>query len=188
MSLVGYARVSSVGQKLDAQIKKLQEAGCEEIYQEKISGIDQNRPALKDCLNYLRKGDTLVITKLDRLARSAIHLGQLVERFQKEKINFIVLDQNIDTTTPTGKLMFHMLSAFAEFENNLRRERQQDGIKSALNKGIKFGRKPKLSKSAIQQVKQDRASGKTVAEIQKTYNIGRATVYRALEGSKTCQS
>lgn len=180
MSLIGYARVSSVGQKLDIQIKKLKEAGCQKIYQEKISGLNQNRPALKECLNYLREEDTLVITKLDRLARSAVHLGQLVEHFQKEQINFIVLDQNIDTTTPTGKLMFHMLSAFAEFENNLRRERQQDGIKSAIDKGVKFGRKPKLSKSAIEEIKADRKNGKSVSEIQETYNIGRATVYRAL--------
>ena len=180
MSLVGYARVSSVGQNLDVQLQKLKAAGCKEIFQEKISGLDQNRPALKECLKYLRKGDTLVITKLDRLARSAIHLGQLVESFQKEKVNFIVLDQNIDTSTPTGKLMFHMLSAFAEFENNLRRERQQDGIKSVLDKGVKFGRKHKLSKEQIQSMIKDKENGLSVNQLVAKYEIGKTSVYRLI--------
>ena len=184
MEKVGYARVSSVGQNLDTQVAKLKEVGCSEIYQEKISGIDQNRPALKACLNYLRAGDTLFVTKLDRLARSAVDLGKLAERFDKEDIGFVVLDQNIDTTTPTGKLLFHMLSAFAEFENNLRKERQADGIKNALNKGVKFGRPPKLNESLYRAIYADRENGISINELSSKYQLGQATIYRAIKKAK----
>ncbi|MCF6766769.1 recombinase family protein [Thiotrichales bacterium 19S11-10] len=98
--LVGYARVSSSGQNLDVQLEKLKKYGCDEIYQEKISGVNQNRPELIKCLDYVRKGDTLVITKLDRMARSALHLGQIVEKLKKKNVNFVVIDQHIDTSSP----------------------------------------------------------------------------------------
>ena len=180
MEKVGYARVSSVGQNLDTQVAKLQAAGCSGIYQEKISGLDQNRPALKECLNYIRKGDTLVITKLDRLARSAVDLGKLVERFEKDNIGFVVLDQNIDTTTPTGKLLFHMLSAFAEFENNLRKERQADGIKNALDNGVKFGRPLKLNTQLCKAIFEDRQNGRSISDLCDKYQLGQASIFRAL--------
>ena len=134
--LVGYARVSSSGQSLDVQIDKLTQFGCQKIYKEKLTGMDQNRPALLQCLDYVREGDTLVITKLDRMARSALHLGQIAEKLETKKVNFIVLDQNIDTSTPHGKLMFNMLASFAEFENGIRKERQAEGIKKAIQKGL----------------------------------------------------
>ncbi len=188
MEKVGYARVSSVGQNLDTQVAKLKEAGCSTIYQEKISGLDQNRPTLKECLNYLRKGDTLVITKLDRLARSAVDLGKLVERFDKENIGFVVLDQNIDTTTPTGKLLFHMLSAFAEFENNLRKERQVDGIKNALNNGVKFGRPPKLNTKLCKAIFEDRQNGRSISELCDKYQLGQASIFRALRKMQKSKS
>ncbi|PJN44271.1 recombinase family protein, partial [Vibrio parahaemolyticus] len=95
MEKVGYARVSSTGQSLDVQLEKLNQAGCQRIYQEKRSGRTSNRPEFQACMNYLREGDTLVITRLDRLARSVVHLAQLAKRFDKEKINLIVIDQNI---------------------------------------------------------------------------------------------
>lgn len=122
MSRIGYARVSSTGQSLEVQQAKLNKAQCDRIYQEKRSGRTAERPEFQACMNYLREGDTLVITRLDRLARSVVHLAQLAERFQEEGIDLIVLDQNIDTGTSTGRLMFNMLASIAEFENDLRTE------------------------------------------------------------------
>ena len=119
---IGYARVSSVGQNLDTQLNKLSEYGCDKIYKEKISGLEQNRPALISCLDYVRAGDTVVVTRLDRVARSALHLGQIVDLLENKEVNFVVIDQNIDTKSSQGKLMFHMLASFAEFEQSLRKE------------------------------------------------------------------
>ncbi|WP_235998628.1 recombinase family protein [Cysteiniphilum marinum] len=175
--LVGYARVSSSGQSLDVQLGKLKKYGCHKIYKEKISGVDQNRPQLLACLDYIREGDTLVITRLDRMARSSLHLGQIVNKLEKKQANFIVLDQQIDTTTSHGKLMFHMLSAFAEFENQLRKERQIDGINKAQENGVKFGRKFKLTRDKVKQIRESLDSEKSVSDILKEFNISRSTYY-----------
>ncbi|HHY0626015.1 TPA: recombinase family protein [Vibrio parahaemolyticus] len=130
---------------MDVQLEKLNHVGCQRIYQEKRSGRTSNRPEFQSCMNYLREGDTLVITRLDRLARSVVHLAQLAKRFEQEKINLIVIDQNIDTSTSTGRLMFNMLASIAEFENDLRTERQAEGIAKAKENGVKFGRPAKLN-------------------------------------------
>ncbi|MCF6768350.1 recombinase family protein [Thiotrichales bacterium 19S11-10] len=180
--LVGYARVSSSGQNLDVQLEKLKKYGCDEIYQEKISGVNQNRPELIKCLDYVRKGDTLVITKLDRMARSALHLGQIVEKLKKKNVNFVVIDQHIDTSSPQGKLMFHMLSGFAEFENEIRKERQVEGIKNALKKGIDFGRPMKITKKVAQKILKASESDMTVKEILKKFSIARSTYYLIKNG------
>ena len=150
---IGYARVSSVGQNLDTQLSKLSEYGCDKIYKEKISGLEQNRPELISCLDYVRAGDTIVVTRLDRVARSALHLGQIVDLLESKDVNFVVIDQNIDTKSPQGKLMFHMLASFAEFEQSLRKERQIDGIKQAKINGVKFGRPCTLTNEIILNVK-----------------------------------
>ncbi|WP_150464743.1 recombinase family protein [Francisella sp. XLW-1] len=181
MSLVGYARVSSTGQKLDVQVEKLKKAGCKKIFKEKITGVDQQRPALKECLNYLREHDTLVITKLDRLARSNVHLNQIVTTLEEDSISLYILDQKIDLSTPTGRLMFQMLSVFAEFENNIRKERQADGIKKALANNIKFGVKPKFKHKDLEKMKQDRESGMLVKDILEKYNISKASFYRLIK-------
>ena len=118
MPKIGYARVSSMGQSLEVQLEKLNKVNCDRIYQEKRSGRTADRPELKSCINYLREGDTLIITRLDRLARSVVHLAQLAKRFEEEKIDLVVIDQNIDTSTSTGRLMFNMLASIAEFEND----------------------------------------------------------------------
>ena len=178
MSLVGYARVSSTGQKLDVQLEKLKEAGCKKIFKEKITGVDQNRPALLECLNYLREGDTLVITKLDRLARSNMHLNKIVNDLEADSISLYILYQNIDLSTPTGKLMFQMLSVFAEFENNIRKERQADGIKKALAKNVKFGVRPKFKHEDLESMKQDRENGLLVKDIMNKYGISKASFYQ----------
>jgi len=180
MTLIGYARVSSTGQKLDIQQDKLKQAGCQRVFKETQSGIDQTRPELKACLDYLREGDTLVITRLDRLARSATHLGAIVEQLQKQQINFIVLDQQIDTSQPMGRLMFQMLASFAEFEWAIRKERQVEGIAKAKQRGVQLGRKVKLTQAVKQAIRQQRTDGKTIAKLMKAHGLSKASIYRAL--------
>lgn len=178
MSIVGYARVSSTGQSLEVQRSKL--SHCDKIFEEKRSGTTATRPALQECLNYLRDGDTLVITKLDRLARSTFHLTQIAEQLKQDGIELIVTDQCIDTSTPTGKLLFNMLGAIAEFENEIRRERQLDGIKAAKGRGVKFGAKAKLSPDQVVEMRQKRADGILIKDLMHQYNISKASVYRLL--------
>jgi|TARA_R110001606_G_scaffold397294_2_gene573360 DNA invertase Pin-like site-specific DNA recombinase len=177
MSQVGYARVSSAGQSLDVQLKKL--AGCDKIFKEKTSGATATRPQLAEALNYVRSGDTLVITKLDRLARSTLHLTNIADKLKSQGVELVVIDQAIDTSTPTGKLLFNMLASIAEFETEIRRERQLDGISLAQNKGVKFGAKAKLSDAEIEQMKEDRLL-MTVPELMSKYKLSKSSVYRLL--------
>ena len=137
MALVGYARVSSVGQSLAVQRDKLQH--CEKIFKEKKSGASGSRPRLKACLEYVREGDSLVVTRLDRLARSTLHLCQIADQLRQKKVHLQVLDQNINTGDATGRLLFNMLGTIAQFETEIRAERQMDGIQKAKEKGVKFG-------------------------------------------------
>ncbi|MBE3902367.1 recombinase family protein [Vibrio parahaemolyticus] len=185
MEKVGYARVSSTGQSLNVQLEKLNQTGCQRIYQEKRSGRTSNRPEFQACMNYLREGDTLVITRLDRLARSVVHLAQLAKRFDKEKINLIVIDQNIDTSTSTGRLMFNMLASIAEFENDLRTERQAEGIAKAKENGVKFGRPAKLNAQICDAIHDRRTEGATIGQLSKEFELGEATIYRALKMAVT---
>lgn len=182
MTLVGYARVSSLGQSLDVQLDKLKAAGCEQIFQEKRSGVDTNRPKLKECLKYLRKDDTLLITRIDRLARSTTDLHRIVSDLTKDGVLFKVIDQpTIETVTSSGKLMFAVLAAIAEFENDIRSERQMDGIKRAKEKGIRFGRKTLITDEVKSQVRLMRSEGKLVREIMEVMGLSKASVYRALK-------
>lgn len=180
MSAIGYARVSSVGQSLDVQLEKLNDFGCNKIYQEKKSGTTANRPELKSCLSYLREGDTLIITKLDRLARSTFHLTQIANDLSKRDIELHVIDQKIDTSTPTGKLLFNMLASISEFETEIRKERQLEGIEKAKSKGIKFGAKPKLTDEQVVQLREDRRSGILIKNLMSKYNLSKDSVYRLL--------
>lgn len=181
MAAIGYIRVSSTGQKLQVQQDKLKAYGCERIFQEKLSGTTAQRPQLQECLRYLREGDTLVITKLDRLARSTLHLHQIVDDLQSRGVQFVVTDQQIDTSTPTGKLMFTMLSAIAEFETALRHERQMEGIEKAKNNGVQFGPKAKLDDSQIDELKTKREAGVLIKDLMKEYGLSKASVYRYLK-------
>jgi DNA invertase Pin-like site-specific DNA recombinase len=180
MAIVGYARVSSVGQSLDVQLSKLSEHGCNKIYQEKRSGTTADRPELKACLDYVRDGDVLVITKLDRLARSTFHLTQLADQLSNKGVELVVIDQHIDTSTPTGKLLFNMLASIAEFETEIRKERQLEGISKAKENGVKFGAKAKLTDAQIEQMKVDRTDGVLIKDLMKTYSLSKASVYRLL--------
>ncbi len=184
MPRIGYARVSSTGQSLEVQLEKLAQAQCDRIYQEKRSGTTADRPEFQSCMNYLREGDTLIITRLDRLARSVVHLTQLAKRFQRESIDLLVLDQNIDTSTSTGKLLFNMLASIAEFENDLRTERQAEGIAKAREHGVKFGRPPKVTDTIKQEIYSRRLAGATIGQLAKEFRLGEATIYRAINAVK----
>lgn len=184
MTRVGYARVSSTGQSLAIQLEKLTNANCTKIFQEKLSGSTAQRPQFKICMEYLREGDCLVITRLDRLARSVLDLSKILSRFEKEGINLCVLDQSIDTSTSSGKLLFNMLAAVAEFENALRRERQAEGIEKAKANKVKFGRRSKLTDDLIAKIATDKASGVPMSELKTRYQLSHATLYRAIDAHK----
>jgi DNA invertase Pin-like site-specific DNA recombinase len=143
MALVGYARVSSVGQSLDVQLDKL--IHCDKIFQEKTLGTSGARPRLKACLEYLRAGDTLVVTCLDRLARSTLHLCRIGHELEHKLVNLHILDQHIDTRDASGRLVFKMLGAIGQFETEIRAERQMDGIAKAKTRGVRFGPKKLLT-------------------------------------------
>lgn len=146
MSLIGYARCSTIDQKLDLQTDALKAAGCEKIFVEKASGGDRERPQLRKALAYVREGDVMVCWKLDRLARSIFHLLEIIEGLKGRKIGFKSLKDDIDTTTATGKLMFHVFAAFAEFERNIIRERTMAGLAAARARGRVGGRPKGLRK------------------------------------------
>lgn len=180
---VGYARVSSVGQSLDVQMEKLTNAGCARIFAEKKSGrVSENRPQLQACLAYVREGDTLVISRLDRMARSVLDLAKIADALEKKGVALRVLDQSIDTSTSEGRLMFGLLGAFAQFEADIRAERQLDGISLAKQKGVRFGRKAVLTdeqKATIRRLSTE--ENFSVGQLQSKFQVGRATIYRALQ-------
>lgn len=180
MAKIGYARVSSIGQSLDVQIDKLTEYGCDKIYQEKKTGTTADRSELKAVLDYVRDGDYLVITKLDRLARSTFHLTQIADGLKNKNVELIVLDQNIDTSSPTGKLLFNVLASIAEFETEIRKERQLEGIEKAKSKGVQFGRKAKLTDAQILDMKKKRADGMLIKDVMAEFGLSKASVYRLI--------
>jgi DNA invertase Pin-like site-specific DNA recombinase len=183
MALVGYARVSSVGQHLDVQLDKLQH--CDKIFQEKTSGASGQRPRLHTCLEYVREGDTLVVTRLDRLARSTWHLCQIVQALERKQVSLHVLDQQIDTSDATGRLLFHMLGAIAQFETEIRAERQMDGIQNAKERGVHFGRKKTLTPAQVTALRHRRAHGDLIKTLMQDYGLSKASVYRYLGAHDT---
>lgn len=180
MAKVGYARVSTVGQSLDVQLDTLNKFGCEKIYQEKRSGTTADREELKSVLDYVRDGDSLVITKLDRLARSTFDLTQIAEGLKQKNVELVVTDQNIDTSTSTGKLLFNMLASIAEFETEIRKERQVEGIAKAKGRGVKFGAKAKLTNKQVEIMRQKRSDGVLIKDLMQEYRLSKASVYRLL--------
>ncbi len=179
MAKIGYARVSSYGQSLDVQLEKL--SSCDRIFQEKQSArTTETRDQLALCLDYVRDGDALVITKLDRLARSTRDLLNILNKLDQKQVKLHVIDQQIDTSTPAGMLLVTMLGAIAAFENDLRKERQADGIALAKRRGVQFGRKAALSHEQILELQQLRSSGTKIGDLMKLYQVSKASVYRAL--------
>ena len=177
--LVGYARVSSVGQSLELQRGQLQAAGCEKLFEEKRSGrTAADRPQLQAALEFVREGDTLVVTRLDRLARSITDLRQMVDGLAAKGVGFRCLQQGaLDTTRSDGKLLLNILGSFAEFEADIRRERQMEGIAKAKAAGIYKGRKPSVD---VARVRELREAGMGPSAIAKELKVGRTSVYRAL--------
>jgi DNA invertase Pin-like site-specific DNA recombinase len=188
MIRVGYARVSTLEQHLDVQLAKLTEAGCDPIFQEKRSGTDDKRPVLAECLRYVRSGEALVITRLDRLARSLHHLCTIARSLEQRRVHLVVLDQQIDTSTPSGELHFHMLGAIAQFENRLRHERQMEGIAAAKVRGVQFGRQPALTPAQVVELHQRRAEGVLIKTLMQDYHLSKAALYRYLAQHQPSQA
>ena len=182
MAIIAYIRVSSTGQSLDVQRQLMDEFGVDKVFAEKVSGTTQNRPKLQECLQYVREGDTLVITKLDRLARSVSHLHQIVDDLSSRGVGFKVLQQNIDTTTKEGRLMFSVLSALAQFENELRKERCEEGRQAAVNRGVRFGAPKKLNDEQVVEMRKKREDGVMIKDLMKEYGLSKASVYRLMAG------
>lgn len=179
---IGYARVSSYGQSLEVQKEKLQQESCDEIFEEKISALSQKRNELETALRTLREGDVLVVTKLDRLARSMQDLLIISKRIQKKQAQLKVLDQSIDTTTSEGRLMFNIIGSFAEFENDIRRSRQMEGIKKALEKGVSFGRKAILTSDQENDIKRLREEEHfSLPQLANKYAVSHMTIHRVLK-------
>ena len=176
---VGYARVSSEGQSLDIQLEALKAEGCEKVFAEKKSGRSaKDRIELANALEFVREGDTLIVTRLDRLARSVIDLHRTIERLTDKKVEFRCLNQSgVDTDSSTGKLMLSILGAVAQFENDIRKERQAEGIAKARAAGKYQGRKPKINPTRVKEL---HARGLGASAIAREMGIGRASVYRAL--------
>jgi DNA invertase Pin-like site-specific DNA recombinase len=182
---IGYARVSTADQHLRMQEDALKSAGCEEIYTDVISGVKSQRQGLDQAMGYLREGDTLVVWKLDRLGRSIQHLIQTITTLMDKKIGFKSLQENIDTSTSGGKLIFHIFSALAEFERDLIQERTQAGLKAARARGKMGGRPPLLDTRQINRMMEMYDEQKnTVAEICKIYNISRPSFYNYLNNRR----
>ncbi|MDP9390211.1 MAG: recombinase family protein [Actinomycetota bacterium] len=182
MALVGYARVSTRDQHPEAQVDALRAAGCEQVFTEHTSGTLARRPALDKALRYLRAGDTLVITKLDRLGRSVRNLKKVAELLHERQVGLRALSQGIDTTTPGGRLFFHMLATIAEFEHDLIVERTHDGLTAARARGRKGGPKPKMTPHRITQARALYDAGElTVQEVADLLGVSRPTIYRHLD-------
>ena len=182
--LIGYARTSTQDQKysLDAQVEELTEAGCERCYQEEVSSVDAKRPELEKALDYIRKGDILVVKKLDRLARSVADTVKIQERLAAKEAGLKILDMDIDTSTPSGRLQFNLFAAIAQFEREVMLERQKVGIARAKAEGKYTGRQP-IPPKKQKQIK-DLAATTTMTrqKIADEVGCGVATVYRILKG------
>jgi DNA invertase Pin-like site-specific DNA recombinase len=178
MSNVGYARVSSTGQDLEIQLAALKAAGCDVIRSEKRSGTStEGRAELRTILDFLRKGDVLTVTRIDRLARSIADLAVIVRELESKGAALKAIEQPIDTSTAAGRAFLQMLGVFAEFETAIRRERQLEGIEAAKAKGVYKGRPASIEAADVAALK---AEGLGATEIAKRLGIGRASVYRVL--------
>ena len=181
MASIGYARVSTSGQHLDSQLAAL--SGCEKIFQEKISGAKDDRPELHAMLEWVREGDTVHVTKLDRLARNTRHLLEVSEYLQRKGVALNILNIGINTATPTGKLMLTMIGAIATFEREMMLERQREGIRLAKAAGAYAGRKP-TARAQAARVMELIGQGKTKQAVADELKIGVASVYRIMKAEK----
>ncbi len=189
LMLIGYARVSTLDQNLDLQRDALHKSGCEKIYTDTISGAKAQRPGLAECLSYARRGDTVVVWKLDRLGRSLKNLIEITGQLEGQGIGLKSLQESIDTSTPGGKLVFHVFGALAEFERDLIRERTNAGLTAARARGRKGGRKPALdAKKKEIALALHQNPNLSVSEICRTLGVSRATFYRSMAVKGTDQN
>jgi DNA invertase Pin-like site-specific DNA recombinase len=179
--LIGYARVSTQEQTLNLQRDALEKAGCTKIFTDTASGAKSERKGLDEALSYVRKGDTLVVWRLDRLGRSLPHLITTMTDLEEQGIGFKSLTENIDTTTSGGKLIFHIFGALAEFERNLIRERTQAGLTAARARGKKGGRPKALTQRQLGIARELYEKRHPIAEICRTLKISKATLYRSIK-------
>lgn len=181
----GYARVSTKDQNLDLQINALKKDGCHpsDIFVEKISSRKKERPVFKELLSKLEADDTLIIWKLDRIGRSLRELVEIMDELNKRGIHLKTLTGNliIDTSTAQGKLMYNITAAFAEYERDINKERVTAGLEAAIERGVKLGRKAKLTEEEVNKIRQMRKAGISIKEITEYFNIGRTTYYRYTE-------
>lgn len=183
---IGYARVSTDDQDLALQLDALERAGCQTVYQEKASGKNAERPELNQCIKALRPGDTLVVWRMDRLSRSLSDLVHTITDLEKRNVGFESLTEKIETLSATGKLMFHVIGAMAEFERNLIRERTQAGLVAARARGRVGGRRRKLDEQQKKEIKALlRDPSISVTEIAQRYGVSRTTIYRNVEVKKS---
>lgn len=179
MAILGYARVSTDGQSLDAQIEQLKAAKCQKIYREKLSGARTERAELRKLMASMRKGDTLLVTRLDRLARSTRDLLNILAAVAENGGTFRSLgDAWADTTTPHGRLMLTVLGGLAEFERELIKARTGEGRARAKERGVKMGRKLKLTNHQIREALDRREAGETLSDIGRSYNVSHSTISR----------
>ena len=183
--LIGYARTSKADQNIDLQTDELKKAGCEKIFIDRISGTKEQRPELNECIKYLRTGDKLVIWRFDRLGRSLKHLITIFNELNGKGIEVQSLKEEIDTSSATGKLTFHIFASLAEFERELIVERTKAGLESARSRGKLGGRPKKLSENDVKKIKkllEDKDI--TIKEIAETFNVSRKTIYRYIEKAR----
>lgn len=182
--IVGYARTSTVDQEagFEAQLRALKDAGAEKIFQEQVSSVQQ-RAELQRALEFVREGDVFLVTKLDRLARSIEHLIGITEALERKKVVLRILNLNLDTSTPTGKLMLNVMGSIAQFEREIMLERQREGIAKAQAEGKYKGRAP-TARAKTNQVLELRAQGVTGEAIAAQLGIGRASVFRILRSAR----
>lgn len=181
-AIVGYARTSTLEQVagFEAQRRTLAEMGCTKVFEEQVSSVE-HRPQLQACMDYLREGDTLVVTKLDRLARNVSHLGKIVETLTAKGVSLRIFDLGVDTGTPTGKLMLNLMGSIAQFEREMMLERQREGIAKAKGEGRYKGRKPTASNQA-EEMRKLAGEGMTKMAIAQRLGVSERSVYRALAG------
>ena len=177
----GYARVSTKTQDLKTQITRLEEAICDRVFSDKLSGKNRKRPQLEEMLGLLKKGDSVVVAKLDRLGRSTLDVCKIAQEIAEAEANLVFLDQGIDTSTATGKMMFQMLAVIAEFERSLITQRTQEGRAAAMKAGKKMGRTPRTTAKQNEQMVEMYKQGKSWNDIAETFDVNRMTVYRRIK-------
>ena len=180
MAAIGYARVSTTDQDLTLQLDALAKAGCARVFEDKASGAKADRPGLKAALSFVRDGDILTVWKLDRLGRSLPHLIETVNGLEARGVSFRSLTEAIDTTTPGGRLIFHIFGALGQFERDLIRERTRAGLDAAIARGRQSGRKPVMTDEKLRHAQTLIARGLTVREAAARIKVGKTTLYAAL--------